>query len=252
MTVHEYDYKPVFNRILAKGDSGTVGIELEMVFPDEDGLEEFLREFVRLPGYEKKYYLKGDGSLPEEVSVEVVFMPHHLARLETSVKEVVNLAQWCGVYPTHEDAGMHVHVARPSMSLGAEGAFLIFWNLLEQDALVKLAGRRDGEYNQQQALALRRPFAALLDEPGHYFRVDARRKETLEVRVFQGTVSTEVVMDRTRFVHAVWAYCKAHPFKPGYAASKDGTPAIWRKLYSLDTVAAWCGAQDKYRQLRLK
>lgn len=248
--IRDYDYKPEkWEKFLAKGHgakSGTpmVGLEVEMVFGDDDDLACFLAEMKRAqdasPAFEKAVFLKRDGSLPDDRSVEVVFVPHHLARLRETVKKVVSIANESGVLSSHHSAGMHIHVTRPGMTLGAQGAFLLFWNFLEDSDLRKVARRLDGEYNKKQTEALTQPYVALLDSSGHYYRVDARRHETLEIRVFSGVVDSDFILSRANLVQMAYGYCKAFPLNRKNAPN-------WRELYKFSTVMEWAKTHPEYQ-----
>jgi hypothetical protein len=226
-------------------------VELEMVFPSEEHLSEFLRDprlLAQTSGNQEKaahrprVLLKRDGSLPEERSVEVVFHPAHLVRLDGTVRTVSRIAEEAGALPHHTAAGMHVHVSRPALrSLGAQGAVLVVWNLLPETVLRSVAGRGDCRYSKVQPQALRAPFAALLDNPEHYYRVDATRKSTLEVRVFRGDIDATVVLARASLVEGVAAYCREHPLN-------RKTAQTWRETYSHEAVGEWLTSHGEYAE----
>jgi len=253
--IMEYSFKPKWNRALRRGHGAKasvphlmVGIELEMVFSSLDGLHDYREDLAvvsrvgpdgRGEGKGARIVLKHDGSLPSsedgdgDEGVETVFHPAHVARLADDVVPVVNAALAYGAYHNHPAAGMHVHTARTGLCLQAQGAFVLFWNKLQDAELYRVAGRYDGDYSRRQDEALTRPFMALLETSGHRYRVDTTRK-TMEVRVFRSELNPAIILARAELVDGVAAFCRAHPL-----VREERRTGRWRETYTLDNVTRW-------------
>ncbi len=262
--IRDYSFKPKWNRGLVKGAGAKegrrlLGVELEVVFEDVPSSDDALGHIGRWAGARgdgegklAEIVVKHDGSLPgggedgdRDTGFEVVFHPAHFEALKGRLQKVGRALNEAGAYDAHGDAGLHVHIARRGLSLGAQGAFLVFWNHLRHTELVKLAGRGDGEYTKKQDRALETPFQALMDETGHYFRVDAGRPETLEVRVFASTLKLPALLGRVQMVDAVAAYCATHPLTPRLATQ------AWREVYTLSAFMEWVKSLGwKYEEFR--
>lgn len=265
MLVHQYNYKPEWNRHLARGcgpkaGRPLLGVELEMVFRNGDGCRAFVEALEEAGfGDEKKVVLKKDGSLPgewpdgdvypedipdtsEPIGLEVVFHPHHFPRLSETLSRVAALARKNGAYTSHEDAGLHTHVARKGMGLGAQGALVYLVNKFTDRELSTLFGRGDGEYTHRQDEAVSRPVWAL-GRSSHYHRVDSRREETLELRCSESTLKLDTLQARVQAAEVLAAYALSHPITFASAKmSKDERDAV----YGLPAVLEFAKNSRKY------
>lgn len=207
-TIHDYSYTPPCWTV-AGGPvdrcEPTMGIELEI--EAQDGLGRFEIVKATAGAYPSLMLCKSDGSLGGD-GVEVVTHPMTIKYAQEFdwPALLAELAKHGSSWDT-STCGLHVHLSRASMS--TEHLWR-FGALLHSDhrQLQRFAGRCGDQW-------------AVLDddwasEGGRVVRGEASRsryhalnlcpEDTVEVRIFRGTLAPQGVLGAIEMVHAMWAY----------------------------------------------
>lgn len=214
-----------------------MGIELEVV-----ARSGYYREAVDKVSADlcKGYaILKNDGSL-DEGGFEIVTAPRGL------VEHIQRFAAW-EPHPKLRSwdpgcCGMHVHISSKAFNSTTLGKFIEFINSVENDAFIKrIAGRHPSSDNQCQQYCARdgvpvksNPKAVLdrksvnryrmvntsnltADESERLFgstrHAEGRGYDTIELRVFRGTLNKARLLAQIEFAHAAVMFCRVASFR---------------------------------------
>lgn len=225
--IHHYGYKP---RPIFYGEPPRMGFELEVECTDgsrSDGID----IINAIDPYEKRYYLKSDGSL--SYGFEVVSHPHSLEeyhKLDWSWLDALGregFRSW-----NTSSCGLHVHI-------GLDG----FKDEKHQIRFTKFI--YDNE-RQAKRIAGRSSSYAAFDDKGRaipkikykhndsnrYSAVNVQNEHTLEVRIFRGSLRKERVLSGIEFTHAVCEYTRDMKIVP------KNKPFSWLRF------AAYVAAND--------
>ena len=162
-------------------------------------------------------YLKRDGSLDE--GFEIVTHPHTLDEYQSNFNwEVLKGLSQRGYRSWNTNTcGLHVHVSRTAFGtvarqadvVKAQGHELRFIKLIydNQRQIERLAGRSSSyaRFNDKGNLANRVKHGSQDDR---YEAVNSQNSETLEVRVFRGSLKRERVLSAVELVHASVEYTR--------------------------------------------
>jgi len=215
--LHDYGYRPSFTFFGNPPDSLHLGVELEI----DCGDIEVVGAFQGVAGYEDVFYLKEDGSLGRD-GVEIVTHPASLAaHLDGTVPwaELVTLAKQYG-YTSHEaqTCGLHVHLSRAGLGTTTterdatlSNMILFVWR--HWDNVRKLSRRTDG-----QMMWCRPNHNAVQDfEPskvedvknvGRHVVLNNTNSDTIELRLFRGTLNLSTLFATLQFAHHLVTYCR--------------------------------------------
>lgn len=218
--IHDYSFKP--DPIFHGSGPFFMGVELEI--DKGDNVRECASALKTLSERENHFYLKDDGSLDN--GIEIVTHPCSLEYHENSFpwKEVVKTAKEYK-FKSHdaETCGLHIHVNRNS--LGADSfekeatiAKIIllvdrFWN-----QMVKFSRRGESEMNRWA----KKPDADIqetdtLDDivdkvknssDSRYYAVNLENWNTIEFRMYRGTLNLSTIMATLQFTKALCFYAK--------------------------------------------
>lgn len=227
-SIHGYNYKPypIFH-----GESGPyMGFELEVECRNgsrTDGVD----IMNNLDPNEKRWYLKHDGSL--NFGFEVVTHPHNLAeyhKLDWSWLDKLNEAgfrSW-----NTSSCGLHVHIGVQDFK--DENHQIRFTKFIyDNERQVKRIAGRTSSYAAFDSKGKVIPKIKYKHrDPNRYSAVNVQNEQTLEVRVFRGSLRKERVLSAIEFTHAVCEYTrdmkvvpKSKPFSwlrfSAYVAAND-------------------------------
>ena len=235
--VNSYGYKPRprFHSVLEESDGNSplyMGVELEIDSDDEDtNAVECADELHDMDYNADFFYLKHDGSL-NEPGIEIVTHPctlaYHMQRFPW--KEIVDTARSNG-YSSHDigTCGLHVHVSRDALGGDTDAQDLTIAKIVIMmdklwDYLVKFS-RRD--YSQLQQWA--KKMDARVDETDsdenaiektnaaagyeRYHALNLQNRNTIEFRLFRGTLKLNTIMATLQFVDGLCRYAMAHSVK---------------------------------------
>ena len=227
--VHDYSYRPdaIFHST-DKNERLFFGIEIEMEVGDSYGdAAEYAHQ---LEGMDLAY-LKQDGSL--DYGFELVTHPmshdfykneaHDLFRVIEGLRTNYRVKSW-----DTRTCGLHIHVSRTGFNGGAH--MHRFMNLIYSNAELysALAGRssdrwakfddvdavRDTGMRDELGLRSYAKFRSFKDKVNHgrstdrYSAVNAQNRETLEIRIFRGTVKGDTIKAQLDLAHASVEYTR--------------------------------------------
>lgn len=222
--IHEYSYKPrpyFFGKSENPNERLFFGIELE-VESSGGNIDETSALVVNELG--ARVYLKEDGSLNH--GFEIVTHPHSLDSLRKEFKwESFARFRKAGLRSWDTDTcGLHVHVSRDAFGISYDNRTeyskiitsrqsheLRFMKLIydNQRQVERLAGRSSPSYaNFMDKKHLVRKVRYGTTEGGRHAAVNTDNDNTLEVRVFKGSLIPERVLGCVEFVHASVEYTR--------------------------------------------
>jgi hypothetical protein len=210
--IHEYDYRP---RPHFFGE-GTYhfGFELEVESRSDSRREGAEYVIDRLGTHA---YLKRDGSLNN--GFEIVTHPHTLEEYQKEFNWgcMTGLGERGYRSWNTRTCGLHVHVSRTAFGvvekqadlLKAQGHELRFIKLIydNQRQIERLAGRSSSyaRFNDKGKLANRVKYG---HQDDRYEAVNSQNSETLEVRVFKGSLKPTRILSAIELVHASVEYTR--------------------------------------------
>lgn len=188
-----------------------MGFELEVESESGD-LASAAQLFADYDRNQEIVYLKHDGSLHH--GFEIVTHPMTLGWVndpDSSGKfwEVIGKLSACNMSGWNADsAGMHVHVSRDGFSSDTHQAKFITFVVNNREFMEFMAGRSGSHWSSFDREQLRnlRSKIRRQSHTDRYQAVNVQNKATLEVRIFQSTVTVERVKANLQLVHAMVSY----------------------------------------------
>lgn len=197
--INYYSYKP--QPIFHGRAPYYFGIELEVEQIDTDfSLDSGVTIVQSTLG--GRAYMKEDGSL--ENGFEIVTHPHSLAEFQESVNwEFLTRLKGEGFRSWDTSScGLHVHISRSAFA--DDNHLLRFMKFIydNKGAVRTLAGRSSdyAKFNDSGKLVSKVKLGVTSD--GHFSAVNTENDETIEVRVFRGSLRKERVLSAIEFCHA--------------------------------------------------
>lgn len=228
--VHSWDYRPevVFERPYHRSDVLHVGIELEM----ELG-EQCEREVTQENTCGELIYYKHDGSLDD--GVEMVSQPRTVEWYgNDKLRSMLNQYRQMGL-KSHDTntCGLHVHIDRRYYgNTEIEEAKLLIVFCKYWQKIVRFSRRRDESIEQWT----KRPPVSLYENDdddimrnktqtakncGRYHAVNLTNRNTIEIRIFRGTLRTRTFLAAIQFVQCVVDYCRRNDVKSIWCGQFD-------------------------------
>jgi hypothetical protein len=172
-------------------------------------------------------YLKSDGSLNN--GFEIVTHPHSLDeyhKLDWSFLDNLksqNFRSW-----NTETCGLHVHISRTAYTNKSHMLRFIKFIYDNKKQVQLLSGRSSdwARFNDKGRLIHKISDSGYFVGDGHYSAVNTENSETLEVRVFRGSLRKERVLSAIEFVHCSTEYTRNMKVVP-----KD-RPMAWTRFCS--------------------
>lgn len=210
--VHSYGYKP--RPHFFGNDTYHMGFELE-VESRGNSLREGASIIVNALG--ERVYLKQDGSLDE--GFEIVTHPHSLAEYHANFEwSALDLLRREGYRSWNTGTcGIHVHVSRTAFDsydnrtdiLKRQAHELRFMKLIydNERQISRLAGRKSSyaEFTEKGNLVSKVKYG---NSDGRYAAVNCENSDTLEIRVFRGSLKPKRVLSALELVHASVEYTR--------------------------------------------
>ena len=233
--IHDYTYRPDAKfHSTDKNERLYFGIEVEV--EDPRTLTESARYAHRLEGMELAY-LKHDGSLSCGYEIVTHPMSHDFFKNEASdlwdtlehLRTFYKVKSW-----DTTTCGLHIHISRTGFNGG--GHMHRFLNLIysNQDFYQRLAGREESRWAtfsdiMRNEVVYDEWGGYAVDEHGNYqyttkrdivsklqgynterySAVNTRNRETLEIRIFKGTVNTNTIKSHIDLAHASVEYTRS-------------------------------------------
>lgn len=206
--IHEYGYKPR-PQFMGRGPR-YFGVELEI---DGAGASAENAEAVLAHSKDEAlFYLKHDSSL--EAGFEIVTHPmsfdYHMNSFPWEA--IADTAIGLG-YTSHDakTCGLHVHVSRKAIGKSAEDKLLLLmW--LHWEQIFKFSRRENDGWCRQQYTYDKACVAGLMDakQKGHSVALNTEHAETLEFRIFRGSLNTHTIRAAISFVNTLVNIAKYH------------------------------------------
>ena len=209
--VHNYNYKPdpIFYSKNCKSyhncdDLLFLGIELEIEYKNANS-EEINEELTNASN--DKYYLKHDGSLDH--GCEIVTHPmtlniHHANKWESILN---NLKQrGCRSHNT-PTCGLHIHVNKSHFNSNEMINIGVFVHT-QQKRLEKLAHRKQSNWSKFKKIGLCTD-KEITQNRDRYEAVNFLNRNTIEFRLYKGTLNYKTFISRVELTHAVCKFCKS-------------------------------------------
>lgn len=197
--IHDYSYKPIpiFH---GNGTKRYFGVELEIDGAGESG--ENADELLRYSDEESLFYIKSDSSLNDglEIVTHPATLDFHLKRMPW--KDIVTKAAELG-YKSHQTdtCGLHIHVSTAALAVGGRETatsklVVLFWRLWPQ--LVKFSRRNSEQIRSWCQLnydgqSLNSNDLYYSKQKGHYASLNFEPDDTLEIRLFRGSLRWETI-----------------------------------------------------------
>ena len=214
--IHDYGYKPA--PIFHGTGPRYMGVELEIDGGGESG--ENARALLEFSDGENLYYIKSESSLDDglEIVTHPASIDYHLKKFPWA--DVVKRARRLG-YTSHAagTCGLHIHVSRDSLGkshaaqeLTISKLILLLWR--HWPKLWKFSRRRDHDTHwcpQQYGDA--KPTRAGLDDAkrkGRYTALNVSLRNTVEFRLFRGTLKLETLKATLQLVDVLIDYAMSN------------------------------------------
>lgn len=224
--IHDYNYKPdvIFHSTSAEDNAKLFfGIEVEMESPNgsfstKDEAAEYAHQLENLD----LAYLKNDGSL--EVGFELVTHPMtynyykneapKLWEVIQTLKDSYEMRSW-----GTRTCGLHIHISRRGFTSGSHMHRFLRLIYSNQRFFERLAGRSSNRWSS---------FEDVIDENGkrhyknkiergsytdRYTAVNTTNRNTLEVRIFRGTLKVATLLSQIALMHACVEYTRVMSVK---------------------------------------
>jgi hypothetical protein len=224
-TIKAWDYKPepVFFKHRTESDPAYyLGLELEVENTRENYDTDEVAESIQSKHLGSRAYLKHDGSIAN--GFEIVTHPHTLEAMRSefdwSVLETLREDGFRSWNASNSSCGIHVHVSRSAFGgtqrrrvadHKRDAHMLRFMKLIydNQRQVERLAGRSSNRWaNFADKGQLVSKVKHGNQENGRYSAVNTDNYNTLEVRVFKGSLKKERVLSALEFVSASVEYTR--------------------------------------------
>lgn len=240
--VNNYGYKPCpkfHHSALEESDNSLLFMGVELEIDSDDGDADAIECAEDLHNIDRNtdfFYLKHDGSL-NQPGIEIVTHPCTLV-YHTNVfpwREIVEAARG-NYYSSHDigTCGLHVHVNRNALGDDSDAQDLTIAKIVIMmdklwDYLVKFSRREYGQLHWARKMnafisemdteeeAVKKTKAAASGE--RYHALNLQNCDTIEFRLFRGTLKLNTIMATLQFVDGMCRYAMAHTVKECLATS---------------------------------
>jgi len=212
--IHSYSYKPrpVFFKCPGEKTNRFFGVELEI--ENVDGGDEHKEA---LCGLEHFIYYKHDGSL--DAGFEVVTHPFTWKWMQKNrdrLDPIFNLKKYGYRSWNTDTCGMHVHVTKRSISnLTLYRLLKLFTN--HPSWILAVSRRTRSNLDNWAAIEFDSPLSSIArrknDSGNRHRAINLCPEDTIEFRIFRGTLNKESFMANLEFVHTVLEYCEQASYK---------------------------------------
>lgn len=218
--IHDYSYRPdpIFYRLPDEDTRLYFGIEIETEVRGGDyGERRSAAEYACSLENDKLAYLKSDGSLNCGFEIVTHPMSHaYMTRDEnpmwqvlTTLKRDYNMISW-----GTKTCGLHVHVSRNGFAGGSHQHRFLQLVYNNKDFYQLLAGRSSSNWAKFDdiidPISGEKSFKSKFDRHGsdRYSAVNTNNRNTLEVRIFRGSLNPRFVKSAVDLVHASIEYTR--------------------------------------------
>lgn len=206
--IHSHNYKPapVFHK--EKWENTTfLGIELEV-----EGNSKYANDFLNTYDSDNEHlYLKGDGSL--QGGFEIVSHPHTLLKHKAfKWNEILESLKKEG-FTSHENTrcGLHIHFNRAAVGLTRKIEKINLLKLINffyhnQEKIIKLSRRNDDQMHWCKMPTQKIKGKSEYCTTDRYQAINVCNTNTIEIRIFRGTLVKESFWTALEFVDALISF----------------------------------------------
>ncbi len=216
--LHSYGYKPPLTFLGPSDDGLYMGVELEI---DKGEIEEVVPALKDMREHDKVFYLKEDGSLGRN-GVEIITHPATLvAHLDGTIpwQQILTTAKQHG-YTSHDakTCGLHVHLSRAGLGANVvkreatlSNMILFVWRHWEK--VRKLSRRTNGQMmwcqpNHEVVRDFEPSKVENAKRVGRHVVLNNTNSDTIELRLFRGTLRLETLVATLQFSHHLVTFCR--------------------------------------------
>lgn len=173
-----------------------------------------------------------DGSL-SDYGFEIISAPavieEHYKRWPAMLKaRPENIRSW-----ETSTCGMHVHVSREPLTDLTIGKVVVFVNSEHNNHFIqRIAGRDSTRYARREEKGIMDAVNYREDHDERYTAVNLQNENTIEFRIFKGTLNQVTFFKNIEFCAALIAFCKQSSINPKYLVYKE-----------------FCGYVDRHRKV---
>ena len=210
--IHDYNYKPELNFYKGEKENTVfLGLELEVEGNTEiatDLLDEF-------DSYENHFYLKEDGSLSN--GFEIVSHPHTLLKHKEYKWDNILMYLKNDDFTSYDNnrCGLHVHFNRGALAKTRDKQNTHILKLINffysnQRKITKLSQRTSDNIDQWCKFSNKKykHIANYENENNRYMAINTKNWDTVEIRIFRGTLKKERFWACLEFVDAIVNFIK--------------------------------------------
>lgn len=244
--IHDYGYRPTPEFKKEKWEEDFyLGIELE-VLSDEYGKKsnKFIKFLDKLKVADR-FYLKNDGSLGGE-GFEIVSQPETLQSIHKNIKWM-KILEWLtkNDFESEENGkcGIHIHINKAILEELDITKLRLFFKVNEKQLI--LFSKRGGEndYAKFDKKSVKEIIAGTQDT-GRYNAINLNSsRETIELRLFRGSLDYERVLSILQFSDAIVRFVK----KVGITCFLYGEGIYRNNSWRL--FVDWCKEENRYKTL---
>jgi len=227
--IHDYGYKP---HAVFHGEPthyAYFGVEIEMESRDgcgQDALNYFMGAFTH-----DEFYYKHDGSIYSEDGFEMVSHPRSLDSWQSllpRLQDAMRYARRVGMRSWNTDTcGIHVHI--DARTFGGSSAHLYRFTQFiyrNERPLTRVAGRGSVSYSRYFSDPDNRRIILVADIKDRkryggagerYMAINLCNRNTIEVRMFRGSLNAERIVANIEFLHALVEYTREMTTQDAYA-----------------------------------
>lgn len=210
--INNYTYKPI-PKFFGTNSKRFFGIELEVENIDETIYNEDMAEIIV---NESLFYCKSDGSLSN--GFEIVSYPASFDYWKKHSLAFLSTLQTNGFRSYNTDScGIHIHVSKNSVSqLTLYKMLTFFSNNIE---LIKTISQRKEDKLQSWASVStdKRSFCEISKKKGghvgRYVAINLQNQNTIEFRIFRGTLYKQSFLKNIEFVDSLINWCQQTSYK---------------------------------------
>lgn len=222
--IHQWDYKPNPDFFSCSNESPTYYLGLELEVENTEGK---VRTYNMAESIQEKFlkdhaYIKHDGSISE--GFEIVTHPHTLESMRTQFNwDVLGVLRGSGFRSWNaadSSCGIHVHVSRTAFGGSQRSRVadhkrdahllrfmkLIYDNQRQVERLAGRSGSRWATFDDKGGLVNKVKYGQ--QNSGRYSAINTENYNTIEVRVFKGSLKYERVMSALELVTACVEYTR--------------------------------------------
>lgn len=244
--IHDYGYRPEPEFKKEKWEDDLyLGIELEVLHEEHAAKSSKLIAFLEKIKVKNRFYLKHDGSL-EGKGFEIVSHPETLKSIHRNIK-LIKILEWLNKNDFDSEksgkCGLHIHINKAILEDLDITKLRLFFKVNQEQ--LQIFSRRDGE--SDFAKFEKRDIKDIIHGENDSDRYNAinlnSSRDTVELRLFRGSLDYERVLSILQFSDAIVRFVK----KVGITCFIYGEGKYRKNSWGL--FIDWCKEENRYSTL---